>query len=301
MLGKKKILYNLSVFSTREKCLLKTEQDEAASAREQRLKTQLETCKSQLTFNERERSELQTRYHSIETRFHESQETSNRLLREVTRLRNDKPQINDLQQQQQQPHQQPLTNSTSNQHRLLQSQLIHFPAYELLRTRTIDSSTMATSSLQVILDRIQPQSITQHIWQTLVDLIFFHPQNSALTKLKQQDFTIGIDLITMTAFYQMIYNILHLFNYPQNRLTANNNDQHQQNLTHEQLILILDACLHFLLNTVKSTESFNKQENASTLKKHQVGSDNKTIICSFSFRVFFYHLIENSVYYFLGR
>ena len=75
----------------REKCLLKTEQDEAASAREQRIKSQLETCKSQLTFNERERSELQTRYHTLEVRFHESQETSNRLLREVTRLRSEKP------------------------------------------------------------------------------------------------------------------------------------------------------------------------------------------------------------------
>ena len=54
--------------------------------------------------------------------------------------------------------------------------------------------------------------ITQHIWQTLVDLIFFHQQNSTLIQLKQQDLTIGIDLITMTAFYQMIYNLLHLFN-----------------------------------------------------------------------------------------
>ena len=256
------------IFSTREKCLLKTEQDEAASAREQRVKTQLETCKSQLTFNERERSELQTRYHALEMRFHESQETSNRLLREVTRLRSDKPQLNSQQQPQQQ-----LTsnNSTSNHYRLLQTQLTHFSAYELLRTRTIDSLTMAISSLQIILDRIRPQSITQHIWQTLVDLIFFHQQNSTLIKLKQQDSTIGIDLITMTAFYQMIANVLHLFNNQQNRLTTNNNDQStQQILTYEQLLLILDACSHFLLNTVKSTESFNKQENSSTIKKPQV-------------------------------
>ncbi|CAF3316471.1 unnamed protein product [Rotaria socialis] len=253
---------------TREKCLLKTEQDEAASAREQRIKGQLDTCKSQLTFNERERSELQTRYHTLETRFHESQETSNRLLREVTRLRTDKPQINYQQQPQQQ---QQLTSATSNHYRLLQTQLVQFSAYELLRTRTIDSSTMAISSLQIILDRIRPQSITQHIWQTLVDLIFFHQQNSTLMKLKQQDLTIGIDLITMTAFYQMIYNTLHLFNNQKTRLTTNNNDQQQQQqvLTYEQLILILDACSHFLLNTVKSTESLNKQENASTMKKQQ--------------------------------
>ncbi|CAF3850608.1 unnamed protein product [Rotaria sp. Silwood1] len=255
---------------TREKCLLKTEQDEAASAREQRLKMQLETCKSQLTFNERERSELQTRYHALEMRFHESQETSNRLLREVTRLRTDKPQINSQQQQQQQ-----FTSSTSHHYRLLQTQLTQFSAYELLRTRTIDSSVMAISSLQIILDRIRPQSITQHIWQTLVDLIFFHQQNSTLMKLQQQDLTIGIDLITMTAFYQMIYNILQLFNNQKNRITTNNNDQQQQILTYEQLILILDACSHFLLNTVKSTESINKQENTSTIKKQHVCLDNK--------------------------
>ncbi|CAF2381546.1 unnamed protein product [Rotaria sp. Silwood2] len=259
---------------TREKCLLKTEQDEAASAREQRLKIQLETCKSQLTFNERERSELQTRYHTLEIRFHESQETSNRLLREVTRLRTDKPQINCQQQQQQ------LTSSTSNHYRLLQTQLTQFSAYELLRTRTIDSSTMPISSLQIILDRIRPQSITQHIWQTLVDLIFFHQQNSTLMKLQQQDLTIGIDLVTMTAFYQMIYNILQLFNNQQNRITTNNNDQQQQQqiLTYEQLILILDACSHFLSNTTKSTESLNKQENTSTIKKQQVCLDNKNYI-----------------------
>ncbi|CAF1368975.1 unnamed protein product [Rotaria sp. Silwood1] len=256
---------------TREKCLLKTEQDEAASAREQRLKMQLETCKSQLTFNERERSELQTRYHALEMRFHESQETSNRLLREVTRLRTDKPQINSQQQQQQQQ----FTSSTSHHYRLLQTQLTQFSAYELLRTRTIDSSVMAISSLQIILDRIRPQSITQHIWQTLVDLIFFHQQNSTLMKLQQQDLTIGIDLITMTAFYQMIYNILQLFNNQKNRITTNNNDQQQQILTYEQLILILDACSHFLLNTVKSTESINKQENTSTIKKQHVCLDNK--------------------------
>ncbi|CAF5054722.1 unnamed protein product, partial [Rotaria magnacalcarata] len=64
----------------------------------------------------------------------------------------------------------------------------------------------------------------------------------------------------------MIYNILHLFNNQKTRLTTNNNDQQQQQqqqqqvLTYEQLILILDACSHFLLNTVKSTESLNKQE-----------------------------------------
>ena len=244
--------------------MLKTEQDEAASAREQRLKTQLETCKSQLTFNERERSELQTRYHSLEMRFHESQETSNRLLREVTRLRTDKPPVNC-------PQPQLSTSSPSNHYRLLQTQLTHFSAYELLRTRTIDSSTMAISSLQIILDRIRPQSITQHIWQTLVDLIFFHQENSVLNKLKQQDLTIGIDLITMTAFYQMIFNVLHLFNNQKNRITTNNNDQtSQQSLTYEQLLLILDACSHFLLNTVKSTESFSKQENPSTIKKQQV-------------------------------
>jgi len=160
-------------------------------------------------------------------------------------------------------------SSTSNHYRLLQTQLTHFSAYELLRTRTIDSSTMTISSLQIILDRIRPQSITQHIWQTLVDLIFFHQQNSILSKLKQQDLTIGIDLITMTAFYQMIFNILDLFNNQQNRITTNNNDQ-QQILTYEQLMLILDACSHFLLNTIKSTESFNKQENTSTIKKQQV-------------------------------
>ncbi|CAF5209754.1 unnamed protein product, partial [Rotaria magnacalcarata] len=45
--------------------------------------------------------------------------------------------------------------------------------------------------------------------------------------------------------------------------------QQQQVLTYEQLILILDACSHFLLNTVKSTESLNKQENTSTMKKQQ--------------------------------
>jgi hypothetical protein len=131
---------------------------------------------------------------------------------------------------------------------------------------------MAISSLQIILDRIRPQSITQHIWQTLVDLIFFHQQNSILNKLKQQDLTIGIDLITMTAFYQMIFNTLNLFNNQQNRITTNNNDQTTQQhiLTYEQLLLILDACSHFLLNTVKSTESFNKQENSSTIKKQQV-------------------------------
>jgi hypothetical protein len=130
---------------------------------------------------------------------------------------------------------------------------------------------MAISSLQIILDRIRPQSITQHIWQTLVDLIFFHQQNSILIKLKQQDLTIKIDLITMTAFYQMIYNILNLFNKQQNRITTtNNNNQQQDNLTYEQLMLILDACSHFLLNTVKSTESFNKQDNTSTIKKQQV-------------------------------
>jgi hypothetical protein len=198
-------------------------------------------------------------------RFHESQETSNRLLREVTRLRTDKPQINC-------PQPQLSNNSTSNHYRLLQTQLTHFSAYELLRTRTIDSSTMAISSLQIILDRIRPQSITQHIWQTLVDLIFFHQQNSILNKLKQQDLTIGIDLITMTAFYQMIFNTLNLFNNQQNRITTNNNDQTTQQhiLTYEQLLLILDACSHFLLNTVKSTESFNKQENSSTIKKQQV-------------------------------
>lgn len=158
--------------------------------------------------------------------------------------------------------------------------MTHFSAYELLRTRTIDSSTIAISSLQIILDRIRPQSITQHIWQTLVDLIFFHQQNSTLIKLKQQDLTIGIDLITMTAFYQMIFNILQLFNNQQNRLTTNNQQQQQlqqqlqqsqQNIiTYEQLLLILDACSHFLLNTVKSTESFNKQDNSSTIKKTQV-------------------------------
>ncbi|CAF0759238.1 unnamed protein product [Adineta steineri] len=252
---------------TREKCLLKTEQDEAASAREQRVKIQLDTCKSQLTFNERERSELQTRYHALETRFHESQETSNRLLREVTRLRTDKPQINS-------PQHQP-TNLTLNHSRLLKTQLTQFSAYELLRTRTIDSSTMPISSLQIILERIRPQSITQHIWQTLVDLIFFHQHNSISIKLKQQDLTIGIDLITMTAFYQMIYNTLHLFNNQRNRITTNNNDQQQQqqqqsqNLTSDQLMLVLDACSHFLLNTVKSTESLNKQENTSTIKKQQ--------------------------------
>lgn len=130
---------------------------------------------------------------------------------------------------------------------------------------------MAISSLQIILDRIRPQSITQHIWQTLVDLIFFHQENSTLIKLKQQDLTIGIDLITMTAFYQMIFNILQLFNNQQNRLTTTNNQQQQEQiLTYEQLLLILDACSHFLLNTVKSTESFNKQENSSTIKKQQV-------------------------------
>jgi hypothetical protein len=260
-------MISIYLLRTREKCLLKTEQDEAASAREHRLKIQLETCKSQLTFNERERSELQTRYHTLETRFHESQETSNRLLREVTRLRTDKPQTNS-QQQQQQPSS---INSSSNNSRLLQTQLTHFSAYELLRTRTIDSSTIAISSLQLILDRIRPQSITQHIWQTLVDLIFYHQQNSTLIKFKQQDLTIGIDLITMTAFYQMIYNTLTLFNNQQNRITTNNNDQQQQQtLTHEQLLLILDACSHFLLNTVKSTELLNKQENTSTIKKTQV-------------------------------
>ncbi|UJR35417.1 hypothetical protein I4U23_028174 [Adineta vaga] len=252
---------------TREKCLLKTEQDEAASAREQRIKIQLDTCKSQLTFNERERSELQTRYHTLETRFHESQETSNRLLREVTRLRTDKPPINSPQQQQQQQ----LSISSSNHSRLLQTQLPLFSAYELLRTRTIDSSTMPISSLQVILERIRPQSITQHIWQTLVDVIFFRQQNSTLIKLKQQDLTIAIDLITMTAFYQMISNILQLFHNQKNRLTTNNNDQQQEQqiLTTENIMLILDACSHFLLNTVKSTESLSKQENTSTIKKQQ--------------------------------
>ncbi|CAF1414259.1 unnamed protein product [Adineta ricciae] len=246
---------------TREKCLLKTEQDEAASAREQRLKAQLETCKSQLTFNERERSELQTRYHTLETRFHESQETSNRLLREVTRLRSDKPQVDCPQQS---------STSTSNPSRVLQTQLTLFSAYELLRTRTIDSFTIPVSSLQVILERIRPQSIIQHVWQTLVDVIFFQPQNSTLIKLKQQDLTIGIDLITMTAFYQMIHNILQLYHNQQSRATTNNNDQQQQqSLSTEQLMLILDACSHFLLNTVKSTESLNKQENTSTIKKQQ--------------------------------
>jgi hypothetical protein len=34
-------------------------------------------------------------------------------------------------------------------------------------------------------------------------------------------------------------------------------------------MLILDACSHFLLNTVKSTEAFNKQDNSSTIKKSQ--------------------------------
>ena len=251
-------------FRTREKCLLKTEQDEAASAREQRVKTQLETCKSQLTFNERERSELQTRYHSLEQRFHESQETSNRLLREVTRLRADKPPINCPPQQQQQP----ISHS-----RLLRTQLTHFSAYELLRTRTIDSSTIPVSSLQIILERIRPQSITQHIWQTLVDLIFFHPQTSTLIQSKQSDLTIGIDLTTMTAFYQMIFNILHSLNNKQNRLSTNQTDSiTQQTLTYDQLLLILDACSHFLFNTVKSTESLNKQENCTTMKKQQVNT-----------------------------
>ena len=255
-------------FSTREKCLLKTEQDEAASAREQRIKTQLETCKSQLTFNERERSELQTRYHGLEMRFHESQETSNRLLREVTRLRSDKPSVN---------CQQPIS-TTSNHYRVLHTQLTHFAAYELLRTRTVDSLPMSMSSLQLILDRIRPQSVTQHIWQTLVDLIFFHQQSSNTTKSKPQDLTIGIDLITMTAFYQMIHHILHSFNTEQNRLTTNSTDQQIQQtqqqhvLNHEQLMLVLDACSHFLSNTVKSTEAFNKQENASTIKKGSVSS-----------------------------
>ena len=263
----------------REKCLLKTEQDEAASAREQRIKSQLETCKSQLTFNERERSELQTRYHTLEVRFHESQETSNRLLREVTRLRSEKPSTTNV------PTQQPslappaasvaaANNSISNQYRLLQTQLTHFSAYELLRTRTIDSSSTVVSSLQTILDRLRPQSITQHIWQTLVDLIFFHQHNSTLTKLKQQDLAIGIDLITMTAFYQMITNVLNSFFNQKNRLTTNNNEQ-QQILTHEQLISILDASAHFLFNTVKSTELFNKQENTSMIKKAQVFIFNK--------------------------
>ena len=254
-----------STFSTREKCLLKTEQDEAASAREQRIKSQLETCKSQLTFNERERSELQTRYHGLEMRFHESQETSNRLLREVTRLRADKPLVN---------CQLPIS-ATSNLQRVLQTQLTHFAAYELLRTRTVDSLPMSMSSLQIILDRIRPQSVTQHIWQTLVDLIFFHQQSSNTARSKPQDLTIGIDLITMTAFYQMIHQILHSFNLEQNRLTTNSSDQQTQQqhvLNHEQLMLVLDACSHFLSNTVKSTESFNKQENASAVKKGSVSS-----------------------------
>ena len=248
-------------FSTREKCLLKTEHDEAASAREQRLGTQLETCQSQLTFNERERSELQTRYHTLEVRFNESHETNNRLLREVTRLRTDKLQINCQQQ-----------SSTSNRYRLLQSQLIHFSAYELLRTRTIDKSIIPISTLQIILERIQPQSITQHIWQTLIDLIFFHQQNSMLIQLKQQHLTINIDLITMTAFYQMIYNSLNLFHNQKTSITINEQAQQQQKhrLTCEQLILILDACIHFLLNTIKSTELLNKQENISTIQKQQV-------------------------------
>lgn len=140
---------------------------------------------------------------------------------------------------------------------------------------------MAVSSLQVILDRIRPQSITQHIWQTLVDSIFFHQENSMLTKLKQ-DLTIGIDLITMTAFYQMIYNTLQLFNNQQNRITSNNHDQQQQQiLTYEQLTLILDACSHFLLNIVKSTESLNKQENTATIKKQQVCLDESCInVCT---------------------
>lgn len=263
------------IFSTREKCLLKTEQDEAASAREQRLKTQLDTCKSQLTFNERERSELQTRYHSLEQRFHESQETSNRLLREVTRLRTDKPSVNCPPQQQQQATS---MNSTSNhQSRLLRTQLNHFSAYELLRTRTIDSSTLPISSLQIILDRIRPQTITQYIWQTLVDLIFFHQQNSTLIQLKQADLSIGIDLTTMTAFYQMIFNILHSFNNKQNRISTNQTDQTiQPTLTHEQLLLVLDACSHFLCNTTKSTESLNKQENCTTIKKQQVNHSRPT-------------------------
>lgn len=223
-----------------------------------------------MTFNERERSELQTRYHSLEQRFHESQETSNRLLREVTRLRADKPSINCSPQQQQQ---QPVTHSISNHHsRLLHPQLTHFSAYELLRTRTIDSSTMPISSLQIILERIRPQSITQHIWQTLVDLIFFHPQNSTFIQSKQSDLTIGIDLTTMTAFYQMIFNTLHSLNNKQNRLSTNQIDS----LPQEQLLLILDACAHFLFNTVKSTESLNKQENCTTMKKAQVN-----IRCSF--------------------
>ena len=78
---------------------------------------------------------------------------------------------------------------------------------------------------------------------------------------------IGIDLPTMTAFYQMIQNVLQLFNNQQNRITPSNNNQQEEMLSAEQLMLILDACSHFLLNTVKSTESLSKQENTSAVKK----------------------------------
>lgn len=284
---------------------MKTEQDEAASAREQRLKTQLETCKSQLTFNERERSELQTRFHSLETRLHESQETSTRLLREVTRLRNEKPQLLSQQtsqnahhqQQQQQPqqqqqqlqqcqNQQQLMQSVSHRYRLLQTQLTQFSAYELLRTRSIDSSTMVISSLQVLLDHIRPQSITRHIWQTLIDLIFFHQQQTTPVKTKQEESTIGVDLLTMTAFYQMISNLLQLYNNQLNRITADNRNQNDEMLTDGKLTLILDACHHFLLNTVKSTESVNKQENSTAIKRSVSSSYRNQVFSSFIFIIY---------------
>ena len=127
---------------------------------------------------------------------------------------------------------------------------------------------MVISSLQVLLDHIRPQSITRHIWQTLVDLIFFHQQNSTRIQNKQDDFTIGVDLLTMTAFYQMIFNVLQLFNNQLNRIsTSSAIIREEESMSHEKLMLILDASSHFLLNTVKSTESFNKQEHPTTMKK----------------------------------
>ncbi|CAF1173651.1 unnamed protein product, partial [Didymodactylos carnosus] len=228
----------------KEKCDLQYAQHQQTNETQKKLQIELDSLKSKLVFNEKEYNELQKRFFQVEERYKESEKTSCRLLSEINRLRSLKTS---------QIQQRPSTAATIVAHteqqslgrfRLLKTNLSNFSAYELLRPRfsvmSIEYST--TSSIQLLIEQIRPKQISLKIWQTLIDILFLNNKTTS----------IEIDMKTMTAFYSMIMDVLQLFNDQQQSMKNNKNLVTQQ-FSEEQLVLYLDACCHFLKNTVKSS------------------------------------------------